>query len=103
MNNLFAFIAMDAFFLCKIIYSMQSLRFKALEGLAGVDSTLTEHDGKITDVFGSNVFSGKVVREYLSDEAYKSLMNSVKNGTKLERKMSEQIASGMKAWAMKKV
>lgn len=81
---------------------MQSLRFKALEGLAGVDSTLTEHNGKITDVFGSNVFSGKVVREYLSDEAYKSLMNSVKNGTKLERKMSEQIASGMKAWAMKK-
>ncbi|SEW55556.1 glutamine synthetase III family protein [Chitinophaga arvensicola] len=81
---------------------MQSLRFKALEGLAGVDSTLAEHDGKITDVFGSNVFTGKVVREYLSDEAYKSLMNSVKNGTKLERKMSEQIASGMKAWAMKK-
>ncbi|MFY0253741.1 glutamine synthetase III [Chitinophaga sp. 30R24] len=81
---------------------MQSLRFKALEGLAGVDSTLTEFTGKITDVFGSNVFSGKVVREYLSDEAYKSLMNSIKNGTKLERKMSEQIASGMKAWAMKK-
>jgi glutamine synthetase len=81
---------------------MQSLRFKALEGLAGVDSTLTTYNGKITEVFGSNVFTGKVVREYLSDEAYKSLMNSIKNGTKLERKMSEQIASGMKAWAMKK-
>ncbi|MCW3467733.1 glutamine synthetase III family protein [Chitinophaga nivalis] len=81
---------------------MQSLRFKALEGLAGVDLTLPEHNGKITDVFGSNVFTGKIVREYLSDEAYKSLMNSVKNGTKLERKMAEQIASGMKAWAMKK-
>ncbi|RFS20966.1 glutamine synthetase type III [Chitinophaga silvatica] len=81
---------------------MQSLRFKALEGLAGVDNTLNEYTGKITDIFGSNVFTGKVVREYLSDEAYKSLMNSIKNGTKLERKMSEQIASGMKAWAMKK-
>ncbi|WP_143307741.1 glutamine synthetase III family protein [Chitinophaga vietnamensis] len=81
---------------------MQSLRFTALEGLAGVDSKLTEHNGKITEVFGSNVFSGRIVREYLSDEAYKSLMNSIKNGTKLERKMAEQIASGMKAWAMKK-
>ncbi|WP_291913205.1 glutamine synthetase III [Chitinophaga sp. CB10] len=81
---------------------MQSLRFTALEGLAGVDSKLTEHNGKITEVFGSNVFAGRIVREYLSDEAYKSLMNSIKNGTKLERKMAEQIASGMKAWAMKK-
>ncbi len=81
---------------------MQSLRFTALEGLAGVDSKITEHNGKITEVFGSNVFAGRIVREYLSDEAYKSLMNSIKNGTKLERKMAEQIASGMKAWAMKK-
>ncbi|MBV7533585.1 glutamine synthetase III [Chitinophaga sp. sic0106] len=81
---------------------MQSLRFTALEGLAGVDSKLTEHNGKITEVFGSNVFAGRIVREYLSDEAYKSLMNSIKNGSKLERKMAEQIASGMKAWAMKK-
>ncbi|RBL88421.1 glutamine synthetase III family protein [Chitinophaga flava] len=81
---------------------MQSLRFTALEGLAGVDTTLPEHNGKITEVFGSNVFAGRIVREYLSDEAYKSLMNSIKNGTKLERKMAEQIASGMKAWAMKK-
>ncbi|SJZ46062.1 glutamine synthetase [Chitinophaga eiseniae] len=81
---------------------MQSLRFTALEGLAGVDSNLPEHNGKITEVFGSNVFAGRIVREYLSDEAYKSLMNSIKNGTKLERKMAEQIASGMKAWAMKK-
>ncbi|MBC9934618.1 glutamine synthetase III [Chitinophaga qingshengii] len=81
---------------------MQSLRFTALEGLAGVDTTLPEHNGKITEVFGSNVFTGRIVREYLSDEAYKSLMNSIKNGTKLERKMAEQIASGMKAWAMKK-
>ncbi|NML41420.1 glutamine synthetase type III [Chitinophaga sp. G-6-1-13] len=81
---------------------MQSLRFTALEGLAGVDTNLPEHNGKITEVFGSNVFAGRIVREYLSDEAYKSLMNSIKNGTKLERKMAEQIASGMKAWAMKK-
>jgi glutamine synthetase len=84
---------------------MQSLRFTALENLSGVDLKLKpEHlrDTKITEVFGSNVFAGKVVREFLSDEAYKSLMNSVKTGTKIERKMAEQIASGLKQWAMKK-
>jgi glutamine synthetase len=38
----------------------------------------------------------------LSDEAYKSLMNSIKTGSKIDRKMAEQIANGMKAWAMEK-
>lgn len=83
---------------------MQSLRFSALEHLSGVDATISgaEHTNKITEVFGSNVFSGKVMRESLSDEAYKSLMNSIKGGNKIERKMADQIAAGMKAWAMKK-
>lgn len=82
---------------------MQSLRFQALEKVTGVDFKVKpEQNGKITDVFGSNVFSGKVVREHLSDEAYKSLMNSIKGGNKIERKMADQIASGLKSWAMKK-
>jgi glutamine synthetase len=84
---------------------MQSLRFTALENLSGVDLKIKPEQlngTKITEVFGSNVFAGKVVRENLSDEAYKSLMNSIKSGTKIDRKMSEQIASGLKQWAMKK-
>ncbi|WP_343693772.1 glutamine synthetase III [Chitinophaga sp.] len=84
---------------------MQSLRFTALENLSGVDLKITSEaltGNKITEVFGSNVFAGKAMRESLSDEAYKSLMNSIKAGTKIERKMAEQIASGLKAWAMKK-
>ena len=82
---------------------MQSLRFQALENLTGVDFKVKpELNGKITDVFGSNVFTGKAVREHLSDEAYKSLMNSIKGGNKIERKMADQIASGLKSWAMKK-
>lgn len=82
---------------------MQSLRFQALENLTGVDFKVSpELNGKITDVFGINVFTGKVMREHLSDEAYKSLMNSIKGGNKIERKMADQIASGLKSWAMKK-
>jgi glutamine synthetase len=55
---------------------------------------------KITEIFASNVFSGKVVREYLSDAAFKSLSHSIKNGSKIDRAMADQIASGLKAWAM---
>lgn len=80
---------------------MSPLRFNALNALQAGDFKISSYDNKkITSLFGSNVFSGKVQREYLSDEAYKSLINSVKSGSKIDRKMADQIASGMKAWAM---
>ncbi len=50
-------------------------------------------------MFASNVFTGRTMREYLSDEAYKSLMSSIKAGEKIDRRMADQIAAGMKAWA----
>jgi len=57
---------------------------------------------KITGVFGENVFTLKTAREYLSDEAYKSLVASVRGGKKIERTVAGQIASGMRAWAESK-
>ncbi len=80
---------------------MSSLRFQALQALAaGEEKKISGYtEKKITAMFGSNVFSGRTMRENLSDEAYKSLMNSAKTGTKIERRMADQIAAGMKAWA----
>ncbi|MEK0422398.1 MAG: hypothetical protein RLZ95_308 [Bacteroidota bacterium] len=57
---------------------------------------------KITGVFGENVFTQKTAREYLSDEAYKSLVASIKGGKKIDRQVAGQIASGMRAWAESK-
>ncbi|OJV56063.1 MAG: glutamine synthetase type III [Bacteroidetes bacterium 43-16] len=66
------------------------------------EKTIHDYSGKkITDFFACNVFNGNKVREYVSDEGYKSWQNSVKAGNKIDRKMADQIASGMKAWAMK--
>ena len=89
---------------------MEVLRFTALKELYGSpvrpvterNSTPELDHSKITDFFASNVFTGKIMREYLTDEAYKSLANSVKLGLKIDRKMASQIASGMRAWAMDK-
>ena len=79
---------------------MSSLRFPALNELRQEERKVAHYNGKrITSMFNSNVFTGRVVREYLSDEAYKSLMSSIKTSSKIERKMADQIASGMKAWA----
>ena len=57
---------------------------------------------KITGVFGENVFTLKTAREYLSEEAYKSLSASVRGGKKIDRQVAGQIASGMRAWAESK-
>ncbi len=54
---------------------------------------------KITAVFGENVFTLKTARKFLSDEAYKSLLGSIKSQSKIDRKMGDQIAAGLKAWA----
>jgi glutamine synthetase len=80
---------------------MSSLRFQALQALAaGEEKKISGYsEKKITTMFASNVFTGRAQREYLSDEAYKSLMNSAKNGTKIDRRMADQVAASMKAWA----
>lgn len=79
---------------------MSSLRYLALQELAAEDKKIAHYNGKkITAMFSSNVFTGRVMREYLSDEAYKSLMGSIKSGSKIDRRMADQIGAGMKAWA----
>lgn len=54
---------------------------------------------KVTSYFAENVFDLKKAREFLSDEAYESLASSIKNQTKIDRKMGDQIASALKSWA----
>lgn len=80
---------------------MSSFRFESIES---VDShskmQINSYNGKkVTAIFGSNVFTGTALRQYLTDEAYKSLTKSIQSGTKIERKVADQIAAGMKTWA----
>src|ERR1700753_1631156 len=79
-----------------------SLRFKALESLSGLPAVETESQVKITGMFNSNVFTLKTAREFLSDEAYKSLVSSTRSGQKIDRTIANQIASGIRAWAESK-
>lgn len=82
---------------------MQSLRFKALEGLSSNSTEVSvPNSTKISPIFGENVFTLKTAREYLSDEAYKSLMASIKSGRKIDRVVANQIATGLRAWAESK-
>ena len=79
---------------------MQSLRLNALYTLisnSGVENA--PKSKKITGIFGENVFTLQKAREFLSDDAYKSLKSSIKSQNRIDRNMGDQIASGLKAWA----
>ena len=76
-----------------------SLRFNALTNLQTSGEMEPEKATKITAIFAENVFTHAVARQFLSDEAYKSLMGSVKAGQKIDRSMAAQIANGLRAWA----
>ncbi len=75
-----------------------SLRFKAISNLS-TSANGEQKGSKVTSIFGSNVFTLKTAREYLSDEAYKSLIGSIKAGQKIDRAVANQIATGIRAWA----
>src|SRR6187455_820550 len=79
-----------------------SLRFNAINNLSSAQEVQVENPTRITAIFGESVFTVKTAREFLSDEAYKSLVASIRAGHKIDRSMASQIASGMKAWAEKK-
>src|SRR3954468_13550681 len=79
-----------------------SLRFQAINDLTSAAEKPQESSAKITAIFGENVFTLKKAREFLSDEAYKSLSFSIKQGRKIDRLMANQIASGVRQWAESK-
>ncbi|MGB3946364.1 MAG: glutamine synthetase III [Bacteroidia bacterium] len=78
-------------------------RFKALEAVltrTPVDVTLPSN--KVSEFFGENVFGIDAMREYLSEEAFNSVMAAMEQGTRIDRKMADQVAASMKAWANSK-
>ena len=79
-----------------------SLRFDALNNLSNNTDVRVESPERVTEIFGENVFTLKTAREYLSDEAFKSLTASIKGSKKIDRAMAHQIANGLRAWAEKK-
>jgi glutamine synthetase len=82
---------------------MASLRFTALDNLASNPTEVkVSGSSKITSIFNENVFTLKVARQFLSDEAFKSLVASIKSGKKIDRNMGSQIANGVRAWAESK-
>lgn len=78
-------------------------RFKALETvLTRKPIEVLMPSNKVSEFFGENVFGIDAMREYLSDEAFTGVMSAMQQGTQIDRKMADQVAASMKAWANSK-
>jgi glutamine synthetase len=81
---------------------MATIRQQAYQDVLNRTPKHIELDGKISELFGKSVFHIEVMREYLPSDAFKSMMETIQNGTQLDRKMADQVASAMKDWALTK-
>ncbi len=77
-----------------------SLRINAIKELTSDKNKMNiSASPKTSTIFGENVFTLKTARQFLSDEAYKSLVASIKGAKKIDRILANHIANGIRAWA----
>jgi len=82
---------------------MSNIRFQALQAVLTRSIPEVKVPGtKISDFYGSNVFDKKKMMDYLSKDAFQSIVSAIEIGEPIPRDMAEQVASAMKAWAMSK-
>ena len=81
---------------------MSTLRFHALKQSLDRLPPKIDTGLKQSEIFGANVFGFKTMRQFLTKEAFNSLVRAVDRGDKINRSIADQIASSMKDWAMAK-
>ena len=81
---------------------MSRIRFNALQETLQRSPIKVVQNEKRSTLFGQNVFNKYAMQQYLTRAAYESVMNAIEHGTKIDRKIADQVAVSMKDWAMSK-
>ncbi|HAQ17601.1 MAG TPA: glutamine synthetase type III [Prolixibacteraceae bacterium] len=80
---------------------MAQFRFRALEEvLTRKPVEVKREENLVSDFYGMNVFDRPKMKKYLSKEAFKAVIDAIDHGTPIDRKMADQVAQGMKSWAL---
>jgi glutamine synthetase len=82
---------------------MHNFRFTALEKTLERKAIPYEMPkNKPSEYFGEMTFNLSAMKEYLTTEAFKRVRQAVEKGEKIDRRVADQIAASMKAWAIAK-
>ncbi|NNC61506.1 MAG: glutamine synthetase type III, partial [Eudoraea sp.] len=79
---------------------MSSQRLNAISLSAQRKAIAIVEETKRSELFGKHVFNEDRMTQYLTKDAFQSVKNAVFTGSKIDRKMADQIAESMKAWAL---
>lgn len=79
---------------------MSATRFKAIKESNTRLLIAIEENGRRSDYFGKNVFNAKRMLQYLTKDALESVNNAISSGSKIDRKIADQVAEAMKGWAI---
>ncbi len=76
------------------------MRFQALQDSGKRTHIEVEETGRRSELFGKNVFNEERMLQFLTKEAFEKVKSAIFQGTKIDRKIADQVAEGMKAWAL---
>ncbi|MDR0954383.1 MAG: glutamine synthetase III [Rikenellaceae bacterium] len=82
---------------------MAILRFKALDEISKREpfQHRSTHE-KISSIFGIDVFDREKMRNYIPRDAFEAMCRAIDENAQLDRKTANQIAMGMKTWAIER-
>ncbi len=82
---------------------MNDIRLKAFELFnSRLPISVNPPSVRISDFFGQNVFDQKKMQKFLPREAFENILQSIETSKPIDRKVANQIAVGMKEWAISK-
>ena len=81
---------------------MSTLRFHALKQVHTHKPIHIEEKVRRSEIFGANVFNESSMRQYLTKDAFDSVMAANSKGSKIGRSVADHISTGMKEWAISK-
>ncbi|MEX0360741.1 MAG: glutamine synthetase III, partial [Allomuricauda sp.] len=79
---------------------MSNTRFSAIAESGKRSHRQVEEIGKRSQLFGQQVFNEEKMLQFLTKEALEKVKSAIFQGTKIDRKIADQVAEGMKAWAL---
>ena len=80
---------------------MAIIRFQAIMEAYSHKPVQIEYPSKKTsDFFGVNVFDKEKMQKYLSKDAYDGVIECIEKGIKMDRRLADKVAIGMKSWAL---
>lgn len=81
---------------------MSTLRFHAIKKTLDRKPVHVEEIDRRSEIFGDHVFNEATMRQYLTKEAFSSVMAAVETGAKIDRSVADHISTGMKEWSISK-